>query len=64
MNKFLDKEPGVRVGDTLRLEVLGKEIDWQVVGIAYLAVALTSAACYIPAHNAYQMTIRETLAYE
>ena len=35
-NKFLDKEPGVKVGDTLRLKVLGKEMDWQVVGLAYL----------------------------
>ena len=29
-----------------------------------LIVVLTSAACYIPAHNACQITIRETLAYE
>ncbi len=35
-NKFLDKEPGIQVGDRLRLKVMGKKIDWQVVGIAYL----------------------------
>ena len=35
-NKFLDKEPGVKVGDTIRLKVLGKEMNWQVVGIAHL----------------------------
>jgi len=29
-----------------------------------LVVVLTSAACYIPARNACQITIRETLAYE
>jgi putative ABC transport system permease protein len=29
-----------------------------------LVVALTSAACYLPARNACQITIRETLAYE
>ncbi len=35
-NKFLDKEPGFEVGDTVRIKVLGKEIDWHVVGVAYL----------------------------
>ncbi len=35
-NKFLDEEPGVAVGDVLKLKVLGKEADWPVVGIAYL----------------------------
>jgi len=38
-NQFLDKEPGVKVGDSIRLKVLGKEMDWQVVGIAHLMLA-------------------------
>jgi putative ABC transport system permease protein len=38
-NKFLDKEPGVKVGDSIRLKVLGKEINWRVVGIAYLMMS-------------------------
>ena len=38
-NLFLDQEPGVKVGDSIRLKVLGKEMDWQVVGIAHLMLA-------------------------
>jgi putative ABC transport system permease protein len=38
-NQFLNKEPGVKVGDSIRLKVLGKEMDWQVVGIAHLMLA-------------------------
>jgi len=38
-NRFLDKDPGVKVGDSIRLKVMGKEIDWQVVGIAHLMLA-------------------------
>jgi putative ABC transport system permease protein len=38
-NRFLDQDPGVKVGDSIRLKVLGKEIDWQVVGIAHLMLA-------------------------
>ena len=38
-NRFLDKDPGVKVGDSIRLKVLGKEMDWQVVGIAHLIIA-------------------------
>jgi putative ABC transport system permease protein len=38
-NRFLDQDPGVKVGDSIRLKVLGKEMDWQVVGIAHLMLA-------------------------
>jgi putative ABC transport system permease protein len=38
-NRFLDQAPGVKVGDSIRLKVLGKEMDWQVVGIAHLMLA-------------------------
>jgi len=38
-NLFLDQEPGVKVGDSIRLKVMGKEIDWQVVGIAHLMLS-------------------------
>jgi putative ABC transport system permease protein len=38
-NRFLDQDPGVKVGDSIRLKVMGKEMDWQVVGIAHLMLA-------------------------
>jgi putative ABC transport system permease protein len=38
-NRFLDQDPDVKVGDSIRLKVLGKEMDWQVVGIAHLMLA-------------------------
>jgi putative ABC transport system permease protein len=38
-NLFLNQEPDVKVGDTIRLKVLGKEMDWQVVGIVHLMIA-------------------------
>lgn len=35
-NKFLDEEPGVRVGDEITLKVRGKKTTWNVVGILHM----------------------------
>ncbi len=35
-NKFLNEEPGVRVGDEIMLKVRGKKTTWRVVGILHM----------------------------
>jgi len=35
-NKFLDEEPGVRVGDEITLKVRGKNTTWRIVGILHM----------------------------
>jgi putative ABC transport system permease protein len=38
-NKFLDEEPGVKVGDQIVLKINGKETTWHVVGTVYMLMA-------------------------